>query len=172
MGVTELIMGWKTDSHYVNIHKSADVEQGWLANKQHVHAISQMQRTLAEWKSADDQKEFTTFCCTMDSKEDSSDNPVRLVVDAAMVCEGLGGSGVTQMSQIQQDWEPTARHERFPQPREIAEELLKTGSELPCFLLPPSNPLHVPPHIVAFWLMSQNLKQKEALSIDSTSAAS
>lgn len=72
-----------------------------------------------------------------------------------MANEGMCGSGVNKLSDIVKDYEPTPKQGRYPNPKQVAECVLQEHGEIPCFLLPPSHPLHVPPHIVAFWLMSQ-----------------
>merc|ERR1739838_876158 len=80
-------------------------------------------------------------------------------VETFMAHEGMCGSGVEKLADIVRDYEPTPKQGRYPSPKQVAECVLAEHSEIPCFLLPPSHPLHVPPHVVAFWLMSQSAKQ-------------
>merc|ERR1712167_269827 len=77
-------------------------------------------------------------------------------VEAFMAREGQCMSGVKKLADVLQDYEPTPKADRYPTPQQLAESYLKQQGEIPCFLLPPSHPLHVPPHIVAFWLFSES----------------
>merc|ERR1719343_1986328 len=51
-------------------------------------------------------------------------------------------------------WAATPSAEVYPTPQEIVAHLVATGQEVPRFLLPPKHGMHVPPHIVAYSLMS------------------
>jgi len=57
----------------------------------------------------------------------------------------------------------TPKADKYPTPAEIAAHLVAKGQDVPCFLLPPDHSLHVPPHILAYSLMSsiaQGVKAK------------
>merc|ERR1712156_840876 len=112
-----------------------------------------MVQILKDWQGAYSQAELTNFC-----KKMALDVPEAVdsgAVEAFMANEGLCNSGVTKLADIVNDYEPTPKSYRYPNPKQVAECVLAEHGEIPCFLLPPSHPLHVPPHIVAFWLMSQ-----------------
>jgi len=72
-------------------------------------------------------------------------NSKELFVTAATAQEGLQRGG----AQL-----PTPKADIYPTPAQIAGHLVATGQDVPCFLLPPSHPLHMPPHILAYSLMS------------------
>jgi len=97
---------------------------------------------------------------TADSRvDDAAGAPAN--VEAFMAREGQCSSGLTTLTDVVQDYLPTPKSYRYPTPQQVAECFVAEQAEIPCFLLPPSHPLHVPPHIVAFWLMSENAKCEE-----------
>jgi len=158
--ITELITGWQTDEAYIGSieeRKQQDLAQQRLqeAAVTKVPAIAnQMIQILKDWQGSYSQAELTSFCKQMclDSPA-AGDAPES--VEAFMANEGMCGSGVNKLSDIVKDYEPTPKQGRYPNPKQVAECVLQEHGEIPCFLLPPSHPLHVPPHVVAFWLMSQ-----------------
>jgi len=143
--------------------KEVDLESGDVLSKQskqsnHNKAIEAMAHILGNWKTGQMQ-DFAVFCEKMKddnaSETSTADSERVAVVTSRMALDGLRDSGCKGTSDLLQCYEATPKGEEFAHPREIAEKVLSEEGELPCFLLPPSHPLHVPPHIVAFWLMSK-----------------
>jgi len=142
----------------------ADLESGDVLSKEskqsnHKKAMEAMTNILGTWRSGQ-MEDFAVFCETMkdDNASETStaaDSERLAVVTAQMALDGLRGSGCKGTSDLLKCYEATPKGEEFAAPRDIAEKVLNDGGDLPCFLLPPSHPLHVPPHVVAFWLMSK-----------------
>lgn len=158
--VWELLMGWKTDEHYIGSvedrkKKTGDIEEATSAKQ--VAAVNQMMQILQDWKHGHNKDALTSFCKQMHVHSQLSDEAPE--VEAFMANEGLCNSGVTKLSDVVQLYEPTPKSYRYPTPQQVAECVFAEHGDIPCFLLPPSHPLHVPPHVVAFWLMSENSKR-------------
>jgi hypothetical protein len=78
-----------------------------------------------------------------------------VVLEPAMVGAGLQPSGtIDRMTKL-------PRAKVYPTPERIAQLLTESGQSVPCFLLPTSHPDHVPPHVVAFGLMSGMVQQRQ-----------
>merc|ERR1712232_947841 len=83
----------------------------------------------------------------------------KLFITSAIAQESLLNAGGSD-----EDWNgvpSTPKADIYPTPAQIADHLMSTGQDVPCFLLPPSHHLHVPPHILAYSLMS-NMASKGA----------
>mmetsp|Transcript_124174 Transcript_124174/g.356744 ORF Transcript_124174/g.356744 Transcript_124174/m.356744 type:complete len:381 (-) Transcript_124174:36-1178(-) len=87
------------------------------------------------------------------------ENSGGLFVTAAMAKEGMQGSAFTQQDAAQMDTK-TPNADVYPTPTDIVAQLLAEGQQVPRFLLPPEHELHVPPHIVAYSLMSSIAGQR------------
>lgn len=140
---------------------SPDLEQADASKA--VAAVSKITQIVTKWKDDYNKEELSFFLeqMTIDSKlKDDAGAPA--VVEAFMASEGQCSSGVTKLSDLLQDYEPTPKSYRYPTPKQLVDGFLKEQGDIPCFLLPPSHPLHVPPHIVAVWLMSEKAKNTKA----------
>lgn len=62
----------------------------------------------------------------------------------------------------------TPKADVYPTPAQIAEHLVAEGKEVPRFLLPPSHSMHVPPHILAYSLMSSMAEEAQKAEADQT----
>merc|ERR1712150_129850 len=115
-----------------------------------------------EWKMTTNAESLAGFCNGL------CDGPVGQAgpsIDAAMAVKGLAVVDV-KMSELASCYSPTPNSQIFPTPQRIVEHLLEENNEVPCFLLPPNHPQHVPPHIVAFWLMSQQNRKSSDIVVD------
>jgi len=159
--VTELVTGWKTDEHYIGtVEERKQRELAQLEAEAKVPAIAnQMMQILKDYQGAYNQEELTSFCKKM--ALNSTKGVDSGAVERFMASEGLCNSGVTNLADLVNYYEPTPKSYRYPNPKQVAECVLAEHGEIPCFLLPPSHALHVPPHIVAFWLMAQKANQKD-----------
>lgn len=150
--IAEAVTGWKTDEHYVGTadeRKARKLEAGGQIqddNAKFKPALGQMQQILGDWKLTTQSDELAHFCDELFGSDDARPKAIP-VVDASVVKQG---AEVEMME---------SRH--FPAAQQIAEHLVQEKGVLPCFLLHPSHPQYVPPHVVAFWLMSQNCKQTD-----------
>jgi len=73
--------------------------------------------------------------------------------------EGLLDSGITKTHGL--NYGSTPNEGCYPNPEKLAKKFEQNGAGIPRFLLPPSHPDHVPPHIVAFWLMSMSQEKND-----------
>jgi len=165
--VAELVTGWKTDEHFVGTaedRKARSLESGPVKDTQHMPAISKIKQILGEWKISTSGKDLTCFCEDLFGSDESRPR-ASPVIDAEMAMKGMHASEV-KMSELASGYVATPNSQLFPTPQRIVEHLLEEKSEIPCFLLPPNHPQHVPPHIVAFWLMSQQNSKPIDLVVD------
>lgn len=109
-----------------------------------VDAWKQATQVCKGWKDGYNQEELQAFCHKL------SEVPAQ------------SGSGVTNIADVAKDYVPTQKSDRFPTAQQMAESIVAEQGEIPCFLLPASHPRHVPPYLVAIWLMSENAKLRSA----------
>jgi len=167
--VTELITGWKTDTHYIGTpeeRKQQDMAERALEEGKASKATEitgQLMQVLTTMQKGGAPAKLAHFCDQIAVKPPQSGVDAMAAmgpVEAFMAREGQCMSGVKSLSDVIQDYEPTPKAYRYPTPQHLAECYLKQQGEIPCFLLPASHPLHVPPHIVAFWLFSESESAK------------
>lgn len=166
--VTELIFGWKTDTHYIGTaeeRKQREIDERALEEGRESKAVEvagQLMQVLNTWQKGVAPAKLTSFCDQIAVKSQSGSDAAATVgpVESFMAREGQCMSGVKKLADVIQDYEPTPKADRYPTPQQLAESYLKQQGEIPCFLLPPSHPLHVPPHIVAAWLISESESAK------------
>jgi len=163
----ELVSGWKIDEHYVGTaeeRKAQALESGAKEDTQHMLGLSKIKQILGEWKISTTGEDLARFCDGIcgDGASRPQANPT---VDAEMAMKGLQPSEV-KMAELASGYVVTPNAQLFPTPQRIVEHLLEEQSQIPCFLLPPNHPQHVPPHIVAFWLMSQQTSKPIDLVVD------
>merc|ERR1711963_941839 len=126
----------KVDDPFARIdNKQGDLERQGAADK--------VKQLVAVWNKDEGYKQMTEM-----TKSGH-------IVEASMASEGLKGSGVSNTEDMAQDYGTTPKSNLYPTPKQVADGFLAENIEIPCFLLPPGNQKHVPPHIVALWLMSQ-----------------
>jgi len=165
--IAELVTGWKTDEHYVGTaeeRKARSLESGVEKDTQNMPAISKIKQILGEWKMTTNAEDLAGFCNGL-CDNNASAGQAGPSVDAAMAVKGLAVADV-KMSELASGYVTTPNAQIFPTPQRIVEHLLEEKNEVPCFLLPPNHPQHVPPHIVAFWLMSKQNSKPTDIVVD------
>lgn len=116
------------------------------------------------WKKVAPLEELSLLCANLTACQEES--PVGSV-DATMTNAGMQPSEIPDPAS-ELKYKDTPKSHTYPTPQQIAACLTDAGQTVPCFLLPPSHKDHVPPHIVAFGLMSGLVQQKERTKKDRT----
>jgi len=157
--IFDLVMGWKNDEEYVGTPEERK-QREMVEMEKSTAAVTQMMKVLKGFKDGNKQADLASFVKQLNIDSQLADVEAPTSVELFMVHEGQCGSGVKSLDDLTHTYEPTPKSSRYPMPQQVAQSALTEYGEIPCFLLPPSHPLHVPPHIVAFWLMSEGNQTK------------
>jgi hypothetical protein len=152
--IWDLVMGYKNDEHYIGTPEERKQREMVEMENSNV-ACAQLMKVLKDYKNGQKHVDLASFVKQMNVDSQLADVEAPSAVEMFMACEGQCDSGIKNFNDIAKDYEPTPKAHRYPMPEQVAERALVEHGEIPCFLLPPSHPLHVPPHIVAFSLMSK-----------------
>ena len=142
-------------------HQSAIIDDGWRgkAAEGTLHDLMQIQ---TRWKNMASLGETQQFCVSLRADDPQKEGTVEpasaaglsLFVTPAMARAGMQtGSGIDDPALLEYK-KDTPKSHIYPTVKAIVAHLAKDGQDIPCFLLPPEHPQHVPPHIVAFGLMA------------------
>jgi hypothetical protein len=169
--VVKKIMGLQYDEVYIGTPEervgsgkaSKDPELGEETTRaSNPKVMRWMSEIQSEYRRLAEPGELGAFCTTLMPEGAKARTAPDLLVNLTMASEGMKASGESNPEQLFQGCTVTPNTHIFPSPKHLACELARQQQEVPCFLLPPSHPLHVPPHIVAFWLMSQRVEAEKA----------
>lgn len=130
--------------------------------------VDRLARIQLNWRASKQAERLDLFgTALLMAEETLSETPAQeFFITASMAEEGLRSSGVDlQVAQgsCSKSTKSTPKAHIYPTPRDIMEQLVRSGQDVPRFLLPPDHELHVPPHIVAYSLMSGVVGDKDQL---------
>lgn len=136
-----------------------DPEKGLGSDQAVQVALQGLVKITQNWKKIASMEELSRLCAHLTAENEMSAGAVP--VDTAMTNAGMQPSGIADPA-CQLKYKDTPHAQIYPTPKQVAAYLTEAGQSVPCFLLPPTHKQHVPPHIVAFGLMSGLVQQRES----------